>query len=132
MKKLIMSAGMMLALSVPSFADAFEDEANRFLKLSNTVEPSIAMMADLMKLQLPMLSEQLYQQLAAAKKDVTREEVTALMTKFNEKFVDRMAADLVPAVVQSLRAHVTTEELTALNELMAQPAYQSYAAKLPA
>lgn len=113
-------------------ADQFEDEARRLLDLSNSIEPMVVVMEELMTSQAPVMGQQIYQGMRSEGKNVTREDVNQLVADFREQLVQRFRTEMIPLAIEQYRKHFTLEEIVAVNALLEQPAYQTFAKKLPA
>ena len=123
---------IVLFLSPAVGADQFEDETRRMLELSNTLKPMTQMMNQLLEANGPLMVQQMYQGMRNEGKDVTQEDVTQLVSDFREQMIEQFSAEIVPFVIEEYRKNFTLEEIQALNALMEQPAYQTFALKAPA
>ena len=120
-----------LGLLPGCFADDFDLEITRFLKLSNSVQPSLDMMDNMLLTMSPNMIEQISRKLADSGKVVAKEEVVELVRRYRENVVVRFGAELEPLLGTELRKHFTLSEIISINELMEMPAFQAYAEKLP-
>lgn len=129
MKAFLVALSLTLSTSTVCLADAFEEKAIEVLRLSNSIEPSLDVMDQMMKSMKPILFRQLIPQIG--KNGITESDVNDLIDEFGDRFIARFQERLIPLTVDEMRKHVTLQELEELAELMRHPAYQRYAAKLP-
>ncbi len=132
MRLLIIVFGLTLALGQHAGADEFDTEAQRFLIATNSVEPSIDMMDDMLQTLAPTMVDQIYQGMSQQGKDVGREDVVALVDEYRQELKVRMRSEIIPAMIGEFRKHFSLDEMRELNELAEMPAFKNYAAKLPA
>ena len=122
---------LVLLLTPTAFVDQFEDETLRMLELSNSLQPVTDAMDQMLQAAGPAMKQQMFQQMKSQGKDVTPEDVDQLVDDFREQMVEQMGLEMVPLIVAEYRKHFTLEEIVALNDVMATPAYQTFAKRTP-
>lgn len=122
---------LLLVSSGTAKADEFEDEVIKMLSLSNTLEPTITVMEDMLKSLSPAMIDQLSLQYEDQGSNVTRDDVRGLVQQWRSRFIERVREELIPVFVEATRSSMSLEEVRALNELLDTPVYRKYANKMP-
>ncbi|UTW53909.1 DUF2059 domain-containing protein [Kordiimonas sp. SCSIO 12610] len=131
--RLIFSVSVLLILfTLPTFSDDADNEAMKIIELSNSVEPSIKLMSDLLDQLSPNIVAQLQQGFEQQGKDVSETAVQELVGNYKVGVISELRKQIIPLTANELKKQFSLEELTQIRQLMESPIFQTYAERLPA
>ena len=131
MKTLLVYLTCLFLTTTPLQADEFADKVEKVLELSNTVEPAIEIVDDMLESLASQTIDQMFQGFKDQGKDVTRDDVVELYSEYRKQFVAAFGENLIEMMVEPYRQSFSSEDLDELIELMETPTFKKYAMKTP-
>lgn len=127
----ILTATLIAFFGLSANADDFEVEASRTIELTNSFEPTIKSIENMLQTMSPMMINQIYQEYSDQGKEIPRSEVSEFVNEWRARFVERSRIQLRPVLIEGYRKFLSLEEIKELNQLLESPIFQRYAAKTP-